>query len=900
MAASLGLLERDHFLHALDEALRHAGAGSGQLVLVSGEAGIGKTSLVEHFIAGCPPTTRALWGACEALFTPRALGPLYDIAQQLPSPSALRVLLDGTANRATLFAAVLDELTGSGGHAPTPTIVVLEDVHWADEATLDLLKFLARRLHRIPVLLIATYREEELGRDHPLRLVLGDLPTRGVIRLRLPPLSEAAVATLAQRAGRPADGLYLVTGGNPFFLHEVLATDTRGASGVPVSVADAVLTQVAHRTPEARRLLEVVAVVPHWIDGWLVEAVSSSGDKDAVVEECLDAGILRQERDAFGYRIGYRHELARQAVESALAPTRRRALHMGVLLALLERGVEQTPLSRLVHHAMQAEDGPLVLQFAPEAARQASAQGAHREATAHYMTALRYADNLDAEQQAMLLDGLANEHYLTGHHEDAIEPCEQALAIWRALDRTEKVGRNLRRLSRLSWFLGRSEEAARYGMAAVELLEAMSPGHELAMAYANMSHLSMLVSDAVQTPYWGGRATGLAERLHDVEALSYALNNVGEVEMGTDYDGGLEKLERSLALALEHGYEEHVARAYANLADEMVTRHDYARAEGYLRNGIAYCSERDLGSWRYCLRGHQARARLNLGEWSGAEEDATAILSVPWAGGSNRIPALLVLGFVRARRGDPGVEEVLDEARDLTLATGDIQCIASLAAARAEWRWLQGDLAGCVAEAEVGFRLTLPANQPRYQDEVAIWMWRGGVLSEAPAGTAAPFALQMAGDWRTAAALWEQIGCPYEQALALVGGDEAGLRAALAIFERLGATPAAEIARRRLRAAGVRGLPRGPRPTTRANPQGLTSRQLEILLLLAEGLHNAEIAGRLSTTPKTVEHHVSAILAKLEVRSRAEAVGAAYQLGLIPSTPQAAASAPSTGKIGVR
>jgi len=150
------------------------------------------------------------------------------------------------------------------------------------------------------------------------------------------------------------------------------------------------------------------------------------------------------------------------------------------------------------------------------------------------------------------------------------------------------------------------------------------------------------------------------------------------------------------------------------------------------------------------------------------------------------------------------------------------------------------------------------------------------------AGTYAPHALQIAGDWRAAAHAWEQLGCPYEQALALLDGDEAALRRALAIFERLGARPAAEITRQRLRQAGIRGLPRGPMRATQANPYGLTPRQLDILLLLAEGLRNSEIAERLSTTPKTVEHHVTAVLAKLQARSRAEAVSIAHAAGLIP------------------
>jgi DNA-binding CsgD family transcriptional regulator len=873
MAANL--LERDQFLFALDELLHQVAAGRGRIALISGEAGIGKTSLVECFLERSQPATRTLWGTCEALFTPRPLGPLYDIAQQTQTP--LRALLDGEANRATLFAAVLDDLT----HGPAPTIVVIEDIHWADEATLDLMKYLARRIHRTTALLIMTYRDDELRKDHPLRLVLGDLPADNNTRLWLPALSEVAVTALAKqgKGSHSAKQLYAVTGGNPFFITQVLAS---GALGVPTSVSDAVLARVARLSPQACRLLNLVAVVPNRIELEIIEAVGGSAGDSAALEECLAANMVQLGNGA----VGFRHELARQAVEGALSSARRRVLHAEILHALLERGVERIPLAQLVHHAAQAEDSALVLRFAPTAARQASAQGAHREAAAHYRTALRYADCLAAEQRAKLLDGLANEHYLTGQMEDAIVPYEVALALWRALGHREQVGHTLRRLSRLHWFLGRNAEAKRYAMEAVEALEPLPPSRELAMAYGNLSHLGTRANDSADTLFWGERAIALAERLDDLETVVYVLNSMGLAELANGDERGRTKLERSLELALEHRYEEHVARAYANLAIYNVACRAYAQAEGYLRDGIAYCAERDLGPWGHFLRWVQARARFDQGDWVRAEEGATAILSVPWMSVTNRIPALLVLGQVRARRGDPGAEALLDEVRDLAMATGDMQRIEPMAAARAEWRWLQGDRAGCAAEAAVGLPLALHASRPWYQGEVAIWLWRGGGLNEAPPWTPAPYALELAGDWRAAAAAWEQLGCPYEQALALMEGDEPAQREALAIFERMGAAPAAAIVRHQLRAAGVRGLPRGPRLATQANPQGLTPRQLEVLLLLAEGLHNSEIADRLSTTPKTVEHHVSAVLAKLEVRSRAEAVRRAYQLGLVPHSPQ--------------
>jgi DNA-binding CsgD family transcriptional regulator len=486
----------------------------------------------------------------------------------------------------------------------------------------------------------------------------------------------------------------------------------------------------------------------------------------------------------------------------------------------------------------------------------------------------------------VFLDGLANERFLTGRMEEAVAPYEAALALWRALDHTEKVGHTLRRLSRLHWFLGGNAEAERYAMAAVETLEMLAPGRELAMAYGSLAHLGTRAADSADTLLWGWRAIALAERLGDYETLSYALNSVGQVEMARGVEEGRAKLDRSLAIALEHGYEEHAARAYANLAIFKVVSREYAEAERYLRDGIAYCSEHDLGPQSHFMRWVQARSQLEQGDWAAAGDGVVAVLSVPWMTVTNRIPALLVLGRVRARRGDPGAEAALDEARDLALAIGESHRIEQVAAARAEWRWLQGDLVGCVAEARTGFHPEFSVTRPWsmwYQGEVMIWLWRGGGLSEAPTGTPAPYTLQIAGDWRAAATAWAEIGCPYEQALALLNGDEVAQREALTIFERLGAAPAAEITRGRLRARGARGLPRGPRPATQANPAGLTPRQLEILLLLVDGLRNNEIAERLSTTPKTVEHHITAVLTKLNARSRVEAVRLAHQLGIIPA-----------------
>ena len=860
------LLERDQFVAIMTSALRDVEAGSGRMVLVTGEAGIGKTTLVRQFAERHSKDAHILWGACEALFAPRPLGPFHDIARQ--TRGSLAELLNAEASRARIFSAFLDEIQ----YATPIAMVVIEDVHWADEATLDAIKFLGRRIHQIPALLIITYRDDELGAQHPLRFVLGDLPGGSVIRLQLPSLSEAAVAALAEQAHHSAEGLYRATGGNPFFVTEVLACDEQG---IPITVRDAVLARVARLSPGAREVLELASVVPARVERWLLDSV---GPFDSVLlDECVDCGMLRLDNAS----VAFRHDLARMAVEDNLSPARRQHLHAQVLAALTSRKAGEIALSRLAHHARHSGDREAVLRFAPLAAKQAASLGAHREAVSHYAAALDYADRLPPEERAELLENYAYESYLTEQIEEAIKARQGALEIWRELSRPAKVGHSLRWLSRLFWWVGKNAEADAYAAQAVSVLERLPPDSELAMAYSNCAQLYMVADETAKAREWGQRAIVLAEQLGNNEILVHALNNVGTALMSIGETGGKAQVEKSLQIALANGFEEHAARAYTNLASIYVRKRAYADAMRYLRDGLRYTLERDLDSMAWYMVAWRARCHLEQGYWQEATDDAQMVLSRARVPPISKIHALVVLALVHLRKGDPDADALLDEARDLAMPTGEIQRIAPVLAACAEYAWLNGDLGRCLAGARRGFELATTHRNVWELDEFSFWMWRGGGLVEPPPGIATPFALQMTGQWQAAAGAWEQLGCPYEQAMALADGDEAGQRAALQILVPLGAAPLAEFVRQKLRARGARGIPRGPRPTTRENPVGLTMRQMEVLTLMAEGLHNTEIANQLSTSPKTVGHHVSAVLAKLNVRSRAEAVIAAHQLSLI-------------------
>ena len=864
------LLERDPLLSELTQSLAQAAAGQSHTVLVTGEAGIGKTSLVESFVLQHATDMHILWGTCETLFTPRPLGPLYDIAPHMGLAFRER-LIAGETGRSDLFAALLQDLR----ECAQPTIFVLEDIHWADEGTLDLIKFLGRRLHRLRLLLILTYRDDEIGPDHPLRLVIGDLPSQATRRIRLLPLSEAAVARMAAPTRHPTHAVYRATGGNPFFVTELLATATME---VPATVSDAVLARAARLSPSARSLLDLASVIPNRMEPWLLPAIFPAAT--AALNECFTSGMFLADRDF----VSFRHELARQAIESALTPPQRHAAHMQVLHAWLAYGVEPDHYARVLHHAVQAQERDVIVQFAPLAAQYAINHCAHQEPAAHYATLLKYAPALAPSERATWLEAYAYECYLTGQISAAEESRRKALALWVQAQRPDKAGPNLRWLSRLNWFLGRSAEAERYAMQAVQVLAALPPSPELAMAYSNVAQLRMLAEDTAEAVDWGNRAIAMAEEFGDPLTLVHALNNVGTAELNVGTEAGRAKLERSLALALEHGFEEHVARAYANLVSVAVVWHDYAQATNYLTEGIAYTTENDLDSWVAYLRSWQARALFETGNWDAAAREASTILSNSRTAPVSKITALVVLGMIRVRRDDPGGGELLTEAHDLAQRTGELQRIVPVAVARAEAAWLGQQRDDCRAATQSAFALTLTHDNPWARGEVAYWLWRAAALGEVPAAIAQPFAQQIAGDWRAAALTWARLGCPYEQAMALADGDEAAQRQALLLFEDLHARPAADLVRQRLRAQGIRQIPRGPRATTQKNPLGLTNRQLEVLTFLASGQHNAAIARQLFTSTKTIDHHVSAILLKFGAQTRAEAITKAYQLGIIAPT----------------
>ena len=859
------LLEREGELGTLEQHLHAVLADrSGAAVFVGGEAGVGKTALLRELASRCDSRVRRLWAGCEPLLAARPLGPFSDLAEDLGDE--LGDLVRGKGTPHDVATCLLERVWAS-----KPTLMVLEDLHWADEGTLDVLRLLVNRLHDVPLLLVVSYRDDELGPWHPVRVLIGELgATRAISRVRLSPLSPSAVAAMAEPSGADAAELYRRTDGNPFFVTELLAQD----AGMPETVADAVLARAARLDPLTRDVVEAVAVVGPSAERWVLDQVVPNADER--LDDAVTGGLLQQGGDA----VSFRHELAREAVLSAIGTGRKASLHRAALEALRSPPWGETDTTRLAHHAIGAGDPGEILEIVPGAAKQASARGAHREAAVLYEQAARFAEVLPVEKQAALFGAMSLELFNVVEFESAEAAQRRALACHDQLGDELSRGAARTWLAMLAWQAGSLPQALEAAHAAVAGLERLPPGRALVAAYCQLAQLLLAAEDPEAAREYSERATALAARVGQVGATVEAMLTAGWVRMFTGKREGLQELERAVELAKEAGLHSLAVGAEVVIVRTAGRLRWWEVADAHLRSGLEICDGRDFDVWRHYLISWRAKLALARGRWD--EVAANAEISLMKECPFSRIHALVALGLARARRGDPDPWALLDEARATALPRQELQWIGPVAVARAEAAWLEGRPEAIAADLEPALEFPMRPGDP-YAAALAYWGGRAGLEIPLAEGTDPdPYLLQMAGDWKGAAQRWRQLGCPYDEAIALADSGEAdALLRAHEQLRSLGAAPAVSIVARRLRELGER-VPRGPRPKTRENPAGLTARELEVLELLAEGMRNAEIAERLVVSPRTVDHHVSAILRKLDVRTRGEAGAQAARRGLIP------------------
>ena len=853
----MALLEREAELRALRAAVADAGARRGSVVVVLGEAGIGKTSLVQALRDDPGTECRVAIGLCDDLLTRRTLGPFHDIARSLGGELARAV---ATSDSAAVCDAVVAELD----HPLRPTVMVLEDVHWADEATLDVLRYVGRRIAPLRGVLVVTYRGEEIGPDDPLTRVLGALTSTTVRHVRPQSLSEESVAALASEAGLDPQGAVSLTAGNPLLVTELArATDI----GIPLSVRDLVRSRLGTLPRPARDAVELLSVlsrpVPMALVATIIEDLSLVGLAEA-------RGLVEVE----AHRLRFRHELLRMAIVDRLPVVVRTEYHRRVLEPLQQH---DAPVDEVLHHARLAGRADLVVRFGLLAARAAYRAGSHREAVQHQDNVLAHAELVGSDTHALILE----EHAWSLHHlnrsTEAAEAARAAVELRQDLGDALAHARALCTLSRMAYRDNDPDVALRAAEAAVEVAERV--GDEEMLAEARLARTSLFaLTDRRQEAF--DEATAV---LHAAQALgrtdleSLALNYQATCRIigGHAAPDAIETLIRAVSIAREAGHIEPAARAYGNLVSELLPSRHADRWRWY-EEAIAFVTDHDLPAFRFNLVGTASHTLVEEGRWRDAEVAVRELLAGSQQAGILELVALEPLARILVRQGAPDADDVLAKAWRIAARSGASQFLGPVGAIRAERAFLGQDR---VTAEQVRREVPLDDLEPYTRGEVVTYLRRAGLDDLPVVGAVTPgWAAVLAGDLRAAADHWAEVGDPYERALALYAMDgQAEILEALTILDGLGAAPAARLARQRLRELGVRRIPRGPTAPTRENPRGLTERQLEVAQLLGEGLTNAEIAERLVLSVRTVDHHVAAVLQKLGVPSRSNVARALAQ-----------------------
>jgi DNA-binding CsgD family transcriptional regulator/tetratricopeptide (TPR) repeat protein len=855
-------MERESELAALERAVDLAEQGAGRVVLISGEAGMGKTSVVGELTRRVRERSRVLIGSCDDLIAPRPLGPFHDMALGPASP--VRQALQESPDRDAVLSAMLTELSSP----LEPTVVVIEDAHWADEATQDVLRFLARRIPSMRTVLVVTYRDQ-LPAGHPLLATLGALVGPHVDRLPLSGFSEATVAALVGDVGLSAPDVNMLTGGVPFLVMEVLAAPD---SHLPRTVKDAVTGRLQALTDAARASVELLAVVPGGVTLSLLDAVAP--DAAAHLPEAERHALV----EVRASRIRFRHELLRRAVEATCTATQLAVAHARFLAALCDRDAEA---ALLVHHAVGAGDAEAVAAYAPLAALEAARVGSHREAAALYERALENPALLIRRDEAELRWRFAYELYLANRHVDAAEQAQRAVDLIDDTDEVHALGRALAMLSHTSCWAARPDTAADAAVRAVEVLQKAAPSSAVVDAYANLSFVQAMQGGYAAAARSAEEGLALDAAVGGSRSRPYVLTQRGGALMLAGDEDGEALLREAIAEAQRRGTHQFVPLACTWLSMGLIGLGRPHEVGPVVDHGIAYSEEHEIRVGATTLRMLRHELQLRVGQWDAAAVGLEELVTDPEATSWGDTVSCTLLGRLRLRRGEDDLP-LLDRGWQLALRSREPERIARAGAAWLERAHLLGD----EQAREAGEQALAMIHETAYGWALGELLRLRAALDGLDAAldgldarledVSEPWASGLRGDWKEAAAGWAALGWPYERARELESSDQLGpMLEALVIYDELGASVDARRVRRELRARGVRQLPRGPQRATRQHPAGLTERQAEVLDLLAGGLTNAEIAERLVLSVRTVDHHVSAILDKLGVASRSEAAARA-------------------------
>lgn len=851
----VSLVERERQIEALEEAF--AEPSSGAVVLVSGEAGFGKTSLVGVLAERVDHRYRMMTTACEPVGIPTGFAPLFEMLEDLPEDLASDIR-DGSG-RPAVYAGMLDLIKND------QVVLAIEDIHWADEATLGLVRYLGRRIGSTGSRLIVTYRPEELDFNPPLRLVIADLGPVAV-RIDLAPLSVAGVAQLIGALEMDAEAVHAATLGNPFFVEEIARNPEME---LPPNIQNTVLANAGRLPVETLEFIRTVALSP---DGVAFEHIADLGDARGTH---TDLGFQRRLLSTNRGRIECRHELIRQSLISAMPPATSQRLHRRLLESLEGRASASPDTARLAYHAIGAKDPDKARGYSLQAARDAASSGAHREGAFHYTNALEHAEGMDAATLSETLLEAAREQSSINAFDTAARLARRRVPL---ADSAESIGRAR---AWVAFFEARKNDLEKTRIeaeAAVEALTEGTPTPELALALSVLTWVEVVEGHWERAVSIGDEAVEMARVTGSVSTEIYAATNAGTARWLLGDPGGYDQVEQAVQLGIASDGSEFTAKAINNLGILALESGDLFEARRRFEQVKEYASSHELDAWYIAGVSTMAWIDVAAGRFDDADRELE-IVSGQKTCLQTEIETVAVAARLRMRRGDPGASELTEEVFRRIRGFDDhmvwvMGCVLAMEAA-----WL-----GVIPVQEAAARYEQMVHSPTMASDRAgraqltFWAHRLGLeLPEwEPVGRAA---LELSGHIEEASAKWEKGGYPIEALITRATAPEADLDEVFTALAGMGAHGVARGLRHELQRRGVARVPRGPRADTAENPGGLTNREMEVLALLSAGLSNAAIADDLYISEKTVGHHVSSVLAKLGVSNRGKAAAMAVAEG---------------------
>lgn len=824
---STQLLERDREFDQLASALRSARDRHGMVALVSGEAGIGKTTLVRRFLRTLPGDIRALAGSCEDLIAARVLGPFREMLPGTPMGNA-----DAAAD---LLIAQAERAAGGA------LVAVVDDVQWADDASLDVIRYIGRRIGTLSLLLVVIFRTEQEPENARLRRVLGALSGHSTLRLELAGLSDDAVRAWSEDAGVAWERVAGL-GGNPFLVSEVLAA--RGAD-LPERVRDAIVGRVCALPDDVRDLMATLAICPRSIELSILADLHPRYARQLATGE--RAGLCEVRRGAASYR----HEIARRAVEWSLTETERTVRHGRVLAALREHHVDP---SRMLHHAVNAGDADAIASIAPIAAGLAADAEAHSEALTASLAALDVADRLTPASVAELLSLAARAAFRLDRAAEAWEHvcAAERVAAAAELDDATQAG-ILMDKARYAGVLGDADAVAECSRAVIARYHGALAA-PVARAHETLANLAVLAGESERAIREARTAERIASSLGDTAAAARAAVPLGIAYATTGQVGDGTRILLQARQALRDARDaDNEARAVTNLAIVALAADDAVTAREWFEEAAALGSRREHAAVGYFAAAHLAHLDILEGRWDAADAALSALVSQTQDAPPMRALPEAFLGRLLIRRGDERGRAMLEEAVGFAQRSGMIRRVLFCAVPLLELAWLDDDPERGEHWGWLSIDLARTCNSRFALRDAAGWLRRLGLDALVPSDA-------FDGARRTGAR-------PFDDALTLVDRTDGSAARGVRELDAIGADATAGRVRAWLRARGETRIPR--RGAQRFGP--LTRRQREILELVAGGRHTSDIAAHLHLSPRTVDNHIAAAMERLDVTSRTEA-----------------------------